>query len=72
MGCGAAAGLSALLRRYRKAGPAGLRGLLKSPPHLAGQASAPLRGSCVNPCRGSWPFRKSDLKLGRRPGTARS
>jgi len=48
---GAAAGLSGLLRGYRKPGPAGLRGLLKSPPHLAGQASAPLRGSLVNPCR---------------------
>ena len=48
----AAAGLSELLRGGRKAGPAGLRGLLKSPPHLAGQASAPLRGSPVNPCRG--------------------
>jgi hypothetical protein len=52
----AAAGLSGLLRGCRKAGPAGLRGLLKSPPHLAGQASAPLRGSLVNPCRDSWPF----------------
>jgi len=49
---GAAAGLSGLLRGCRKAGPAGLRGLLTSPPHLAGQASAPLRGSLVNPCRG--------------------
>ena len=48
---GAAAGLSGLLRGCRKAGPAGLRGLLTSPPHLAGQASAPLRGSLVNPCR---------------------
>jgi hypothetical protein len=48
----AAAGLSELLRGCRKAGPAGLRGLLKSPPHLAGQPSAPLRGSFVNPCRG--------------------
>ncbi len=47
----AAAGLSGLLRGCRKAGPAGLRGLLKSPPHLAGQPSAPLRGSLVNPCR---------------------
>ena len=52
----AAGGLSGLLRGCRKAGPAGLRGLLKSPPHLAGQASAPLRGSLVNPCRDSWPF----------------
>ena len=48
----AAAGLSELLRGCRKAGPAGLRGLLTSPPHLAGQASAALRGSFVNPCRG--------------------
>jgi len=48
---GAAAGLSGLLRGCRKAGPAGLRGLLRSPPHLAGQASASLRGSLVNPCR---------------------
>ena len=53
---GAAGGLSALLRRCRKAGPAALRGLLTSPPQLAGQASAPLRGSCVNPCRASWPL----------------
>ena len=30
---------------------------------LAGQASAPLRGSRVNPCRASCPFIASDLKL---------
>gem|GEM_PF-5430343 len=48
----AAAGLSELLRGCLKAGPAGLRGLPRSPPHRAGQASATLRGSFVNPCRG--------------------
>jgi hypothetical protein len=47
----AADGLSGLVRSCRKAGPAGLRWLLKSPPHLAGQASASLRASLVNPCR---------------------
>jgi len=33
------------------AGPAGLRGLLKSPPHLAGQALATWRATRFNPCR---------------------
>jgi hypothetical protein len=33
------------------AGPAGLRGLLKSPPHLAGQAPPTLRATRFNPCR---------------------
>jgi hypothetical protein len=28
-----------------------LRGLPRSPPHLAGQASAPLRATRFNPCR---------------------
>jgi hypothetical protein len=51
----AAAGLSPVVRGCRKAGPAGLRGLLKSPPHLAGQASAPLRATRFNPCRGRSP-----------------
>jgi len=34
------------------AGPAGLRGLLKSPPRLAGQAPSALRATRFNPARG--------------------
>ena len=42
----AADGLSRVVRVGREAGPAGLRGLLKSPPRRAGQAPPP----CVLPC----------------------
>ena len=45
-------GLSPVVRGCRKAGPAGLRWLPRSPPHLAAQASAPLRSTRFNPCRG--------------------
>ena len=48
---GAADGLSPVVRVGRKAGPAGLRWLLKSPPHHAGQAPAHLRATRFNPCR---------------------
>gem|GEM_PF-3616639 len=49
---GGGRGLSPVVRGCRKAGPAGLRGLLKSPPRRAGQASATLRATRLNPCRG--------------------
>jgi hypothetical protein len=51
LGVWAAAGLSGFVRGGRKAGPAGLRWLLKSPPRRAGQAPAPLRAKLFNPCR---------------------
>gem|GEM_PF-3536387 len=47
----AANGLSPVVRSGGKSGPAGLRGLLKSPPHRAGQAPAALRATRFNPCR---------------------
>jgi len=42
---GGFSGFRWVVRGCRKAGPAGLQGLLKSPPHLAGQVSAPLRAT---------------------------
>jgi hypothetical protein len=48
---GRADGLSPVVRGGRKTGPAGLRWLLKSPPRLAGQTSATLRATRLNPSR---------------------
>jgi hypothetical protein len=45
------AGLSPVVRNYRKAGPAGLRWLPRSPPRRAGQASVILRATRFNPYR---------------------
>jgi hypothetical protein len=47
------------------AGPAGLRGLLKSPPRLAGQAPSALRATRFNPARGR-PALNLPKKNGRR------
>jgi|GEM_PF-7131599 len=53
---GGGCGLSALVRGCRKAGPAALRGLLKSPPQHAGQAPATWRASRFNPYRYATSF----------------
>jgi len=55
MGVWAAGGLSLGSPRPQRWGPAGLRGLLKSPPRRAGPGAAALRATRLNPCRGrSW------------------
>jgi len=52
MGVWAAGGLSLGSPRPQRWGPAGLRGLLKSPPRRAGPGAAALRATLLNPCRG--------------------